>query len=364
VRIAFVHYPGRVARLEAARAGEAPSEFLFGAVELERQGHEIEHFEVDPAMPRGPASLVDRGSRRGLLPPHLGGSTLFAVRALLPRLRQADVVVGSTTGTAMALAVWRLLGRHDRPLVGIVAGLANRRWRPTRLRTTLPLLRRMHVLLYGDGELEPVLALDPRLQGRVHVDRFGVDTGFWSPAEVAPEGFVMAIGNDGNRDWQTLVAAAAEIPADVRIFTHRQPPSGLPANVVWHDADWYTQVLSDAEVRDLYRRASAVIVPIRDVPQPSGQSVALQAMACGRPVVLSRTRGLWAPETLHEDEDVLLVPPGDPGALAAAARRLLEDERLAGSIGAAARASVLRGAAVDGFAARLLEICRAAIESP
>ena len=41
VRIAFVHFPGRLARLEAARSGEGPTEFLFGAVELERAGHEV-----------------------------------------------------------------------------------------------------------------------------------------------------------------------------------------------------------------------------------------------------------------------------------------------------------------------------------
>ncbi|MGZ4397936.1 MAG: glycosyltransferase [Gaiellaceae bacterium] len=364
MRIAFVHYPGRISRLEAARAGEAPSEFLFGAVELERQGHEIAHFEVDPAMRRGPSSLVDRGSQRGHLPPHLGGSTLFAVRALLPQLREADVVVGSTTGTAMALAAWRLAGRHDRPLVGILAGLANRRWKRSRMWTTLPLLRRMHTVLYGEGELDPVLALDRRLAGRVHVDHFGVDTAFWSPTGGHKADGVVAIGNDGNRDWETLVAAAAQIPARIRVFTRRRRPARLPANVVWHDADWHTQVLSDAEVRELYREAAVVVVPVRDVPQPSGQSVTLQAMACGRPVVLSRTRGLWAPATLHDEADVLLVPPGDPHSLADAVRRLLENDSLAASIGGRARESAVRDGSITGFTERLLEICRLAVESP
>ena len=53
VRIAFVHFPGRLARLDEARAGTAPTEFLFGAVELERAGHEVTHHEVDPAAPVG-----------------------------------------------------------------------------------------------------------------------------------------------------------------------------------------------------------------------------------------------------------------------------------------------------------------------
>ena len=41
MKIALVHYPGRLARISAARAGTAPTEFLFGAIELENSGHEI-----------------------------------------------------------------------------------------------------------------------------------------------------------------------------------------------------------------------------------------------------------------------------------------------------------------------------------
>jgi glycosyltransferase involved in cell wall biosynthesis len=363
VRLAFVHYPGRLSRLPAAHAGEAPTEFLFGAIELERRGHVIEHFQVDPSEPAGIATLIDRGSRRGLMPPHLGGAGVVGVRRLLPRLRRADVVVGSTTGTAMALASWRLMGRLDRPLVGIVAGLANRQWRWARRRTTLPLLHRMEVVLYGDGELEPMLVLDRRLRGRLHVNRFGVDTTFWCPGDVESGGYVLGIGNDGNRDWNTLVAAAAEIPAEVRIFTRRRPPSSLPGNVRWQDADWYTQVLSDAEVRDLYRRAAVVVVPVNDVPQPSGQSVTLQAMACGRPVVLTGGRGLWAPETLRHEDNVVLVPPYDPSALAEETRRLLRDRERAATIGAAARESVLLDASTVAYAERLEAICAHALAS-
>ena len=365
MRIAFVHYPGRLDRLAHARSGEAPTEFLFGAIELERDGHETWHFEVDPGAPVPRlATLVDRGAGLGHLPPHLTGAGLLAVRRLLRRLREADVVVGTTTGTAMALAGWRRAGRLDRPLVGVVAGLLNQPWRRTRRATTLPLLRSMHAVLYGSGELAGMLALDRRLAQRVHVNRFGVDTRFWSPVEAPPSVEVLAIGNDGHRDWEALVRAAPGIPAPIRILTRHRPPPGLPPNVSWEDADWYTQVRSDAEIRELYRSATAVVVPVRDVPQPSGQSVTLQAMACGRPVVLTRSRGLWAPETLHDGENVVLVPPGDAEALAAAVRGLLGDPGRAAAIGAEAQAGVVRDGTVEAYAGRLLDICNLAIERP
>src|SRR3954451_9286040 len=111
MKIAFVHFPGRIARLEAARAGgragEAPTEFLFGAVELERAGHDIHHFEVDPGAPASRIALrvVDANAGRGHLPPHLQAAVLSGTKSLLPALRTADVVVATTTATAIALAV-------------------------------------------------------------------------------------------------------------------------------------------------------------------------------------------------------------------------------------------------------------------
>src|ERR1700704_3378469 len=154
MKIAFVHFPGRLARASAARAGTAPTEFLFGAIELENSSHGIEQYEVDPAAPVSQVArrLLDGNAGRGHLAPHLSAAVLAGTRQLLPELRSADVVVATTTGTAMALAFWSRAGLLRRPLVGIVAGLLNDPWRRTRRLSTLPLLRRMHSVLYGPGE--------------------------------------------------------------------------------------------------------------------------------------------------------------------------------------------------------------------
>ena len=364
MRIAFVHFPGRLDRLAAARAGVGPSEFLFGAMELERSGHEVSHHEVDPGRPSGAIHrrAVDLQAGKGRLPPHLSATVLGQTRALLPRLREMEVVVATTTGTAVALATWRRLGLLRTPLVGIVAGLCNRPWSELRRRSTLPLLRSMHSVLYGPGELAGLLAFDRALERRIHVNRFGVDTSFWSPGPGTGDGAVLAIGNDGNRDWSTLVAAATDIGAPLRVLTSHPRPASLPASVSWEPADWHRRLLSDEAVRDAYRGASVVVVPVKDVPQPSGQSVTLQAMACGRPVILTRTRGLW--DDRLDGGVARLVPPGDPAALAAAVRGVLADASHSIRLGEAARSWVEANAPVDGFAARLEEICKRAIAGP
>lgn len=365
LKIAFVHFPGRIARLQDARAGLAPTEFLFGAVELERMGHEVEHYEVDPGIAgtRLGQLAIDRLAGLGHLPPHLQAGVLGGTRRLLPTLRSVDVVVATTTATAVALATWRRAGLLRRPLVGILAGLLNRPWRPTRRLTTLPLLRSMHVVLYGEGELPELVGVDSRLEGRVHAVPFGVDAGYWTPGPGGGAGIV-AIGNDGHRDWETLLRAAPALPSPVSVLTSREPPSTLPANVSWQPADWHRQLLSDDEIRELYRQAAVVVVPVRDVPQPSGQSVTLQAMACARPVVLSRTRGLWQPQALRDGDNVVLVSPADPDALAGAIQGLLDDPEGAAAIAARARAEVVRNATVEEYAHRLERVCRLAIERP
>jgi glycosyltransferase involved in cell wall biosynthesis len=61
--------------------------------------------------------------------------------------------------------------------------------------------------------------------------------------------------------------------------------------------------------------------------------VNLEAMACGKPVIASRTGGV--PEIVMEDETGLLVPPEDATALAEALRRLANDETQRARMGAA-----------------------------
>jgi glycosyltransferase involved in cell wall biosynthesis len=72
-----------------------------------------------------------------------------------------------------------------------------------------------------------------------------------------------------------------------------------------------------------------------------GSSLAvLEAMAARRAVVSSAIGG--TDELLTDGESGMLVPPGDPGALAAALRRLLGDGELRAALGHAARERVER----------------------
>lgn len=80
--------------------------------------------------------------------------------------------------------------------------------------------------------------------------------------------------------------------------------------------------VSDADLPALYRQAACFVFPT--VYEGFGLP-ALEALACGTPVVASRSSSL--PEVTGGA--ALLVDPYDPAAIAAAIRRVLEDEALA-----------------------------------
>jgi glycosyltransferase involved in cell wall biosynthesis len=68
-----------------------------------------------------------------------------------------------------------------------------------------------------------------------------------------------------------------------------------------------------------------VAVHASTVPEPFGQ-VVVEAMACGVPIVAANAGG--PAEIIEQGRDGLLVPPGDPDALAAAVIQLLDDADL------------------------------------
>lgn len=78
--------------------------------------------------------------------------------------------------------------------------------------------------------------------------------------------------------------------------------------------------------------------------------VIVEAMAAGRPVVASAVGPI--PEIVVDGVTGLLVPPGDPAALAEAVTRLLRDPELASALGRAGRARVERELRVDTMVAR------------
>jgi glycosyltransferase involved in cell wall biosynthesis len=85
----------------------------------------------------------------------------------------------------------------------------------------------------------------------------------------------------------------------------------------------------------LLSRAAVFVLPSYAEGLPMS---VLEAMAAGCPVVATKVGGI--PDLITDGVDGLLVPPGDPDALAAALQRILRDRAFAQQLGNAARQTI------------------------
>ena len=65
--------------------------------------------------------------------------------------------------------------------------------------------------------------------------------------------------------------------------------------------------MSDDDIRNFYQTSYLTLLPLKNSLQPSGQSVALQSMSCGTPVIITKTQGFWEPDLFSNYEDIIFV---------------------------------------------------------
>ena len=118
----------------------------------------------------------------------------------------------------------------------------------------------------------------------------------------------------------------------------------------------------DNELRRQYNGARVVLqpsIPAGDVAQDKAELlglVAIEGMASGKPVIVTRTASL--PELVVEGETGLVVPPHDRDAMRAAISRFMNDPAYAWQVGAAARRHVERQFTWESAAQRGLDLYR------
>jgi glycosyltransferase involved in cell wall biosynthesis len=105
----------------------------------------------------------------------------------------------------------------------------------------------------------------------------------------------------------------------------------LEARVAYHGT------LDDAGVAQALARADLFLWPA--INEAFGMAL-LEAQASGLPVIAGASGGVAG--IIADGETGLLVPPGDIGAFAAAARRLIRDQAVRRAMGIAARTRVKR----------------------
>lgn len=247
---------------------------------------------------------------------------LWSAGRLLRELRGVDWVVGTTSGTAFALGFWKRMRRLRAELAGIHCGIVNCEHAPRPRRAAGWLGGVMGKFVFAEAEVEEMR----RQFGweEVRALWFGADADFWTVGQGGERRGVLAVGNDARRDYTTLLAAARRHPEwGFRLVTRRELEGQIPANVEVVRGDWKAGGVTDGQLREWYREAECVVVPLMEAVQPSGQSVAMQAMLCGAPVVMTRTEGWWGAEVIRPGKQIEVAAVGNVEELGGAIGRAM-----------------------------------------
>src|SRR4051812_40222432 len=172
-------------------------------------------------------------------------------------------------------------------------------------------------------------------------------------ADVALKGLVPLL--------EAVAKVRTERDAELVIIGKPRDGSSIPSVIDRLGLEGHVRFISGVSherMVELYNEASVAVVP----SLYEGFSLpAIEAMACGAPLVA--TTGGALPEVVGPDgRNALTVPPGDPGALAGAIGRVLDDAALRDHLSVAGRAHVLDRFTWTEMARQTVEQYRLAID--
>lgn len=230
---------------------------------------------------------------------------------------------------------------------------------------------------------------------KLHLVPLPVDERFWHPDARPTEDLILAVGMEA-RDYSTFLEAVQGIDVNVHIavgtIVFSQGVEGADPAAAGSDASpfpflrrtfgykfysgWVnelfkggmppnihvTQQLTPVELRDLYARARFVVIPLQDVNSDCGMSSITEAMAMGKAIVVTRSRGQI--DVVEEGKQGLYVKPYDPTALRSAIDYLLCHPEEAERMGQAGRLLVEQQHAMDAHVRRLATLLAEAVDGP
>ena len=140
------------------------------------------------------------------------------------------------------------------------------------------------------------------------------------------DGYILSAGRT-LRDYPTLIKATEDMKVPVHIVcgTTDVFPDPLPSHITIY------RELSLPDYINAIARCSLLVLPLQPTGRSTGQVVMLDAMALGKPVIVSHLAGTV--DYIRHGENGLLVPPGDPVALRSAIQALLHNSGLRKNIG-------------------------------
>jgi glycosyltransferase involved in cell wall biosynthesis len=276
-------------------------------------------------------------------------------------------VLSTVDTVGIPLVLLKRAGLVRRPVVYTSIGLPERlvqlRGKPMGRLYKAALRGTAAILAYSEHEAQWLRAwLGPGGPAVVFLP-FAVDVGAFRPDSARTSGTdVVSVGADPRRDFDLLVQVASRHPelsfTIVATAERARTLSPLPENVEL-EID-----LSLDEARDRLADARVVALPVRENSYSGATTVLLQAMALGKPVVVSRTAAIASGYELKDGVNCRLVEPGDAAALERAILETLTGADAGLALGTHARQTVERSFSWERYDATLWEVLSGVTRPP
>ena len=184
------------------------------------------------------------------------------------------------------------------------------------------------LIFLGKAEYDFACKKYPKKMKNFYILPFSVDLKIWNVNnDIKKKKKILFVGNDGFRDFKFAEDIANNFrDLDFVFVTQQINQSSLASNSKVYNGSWGENSISDTELSDLYNESYITIVPLKNSLQPSGQSVTLQSMACGTPVIITETEGFWDNENFDHDENIIFTNENDIETWKKHIKELLVDE--------------------------------------
>jgi len=162
------------------------------------------------------------------------------------------------------------------------------------------------LIFLGQGEYELALEKYYKYKKKFVYLPFGIDNDFWSnKTKDSIKDDILFIGNDGMRDYEFLEKLIESLPEyTFNVVSNKFKPTKNLMNLNLYAGDWSKNTYSDKFLKDLYHNSRLTILPIKNTYQPSGQSVTLQSMSVGTPVLITKTKGFWDKNNFIDEKNI------------------------------------------------------------
>ena len=302
-QVTFIYAGGRKNKIEFQEA----TDFFYGYVELKKQGVETKFIELSESR----TNFFDRVCIKLFRLP------LYFFKAVsyknLKILRDSKNLIFINESSYLSFLPLLIFSKKANVLffpMGLMNKYNNGR-KISKYLIKFSLRFSDQIIFIGKGELTEANRIFAKNYSKFSHLPFSVDKNFWEYKQKTKSQLnnILFVGNDSNRDFELLNEIVAHFKNfNFTIITKNKTLNlNNYTNVNVIEGSWREPELNDSELLEYYHKNDLVILPIKDSSQPSGQSVALQAMSSGLPVMITKTSGFWDENLFENNKNIYFV---------------------------------------------------------